>query len=86
MRFLILAHIFGVVGSQPLKEEPPLAWACRDKFLVDVAAITSGQEGLTAHDVVGTSQYFPIPTAQTFLAFSSKARKENINVNASSSG
>lgn len=39
---------------QPMKEEPPTAAKCKDKFLIQSTLITSEKETLPLHDIVRT--------------------------------
>lgn len=40
------------VMLQPMKEEPPTAAKCKDKFLIQSTLITSEKETLPLHDIV----------------------------------
>jgi hypothetical protein len=40
------------VMLQPMKEEPPIAAKCKDKFLIQSTLITSEKETLPLHDIV----------------------------------
>ena len=40
------------VMLQPMKEEPPIAAKCKDKFLIQSTLITSEKETLSLHDIV----------------------------------
>lgn len=40
---------------QPMKEDPPTAAKCKDKFLIQSTLITSEKETLPLHDIVSKS-------------------------------
>ena len=44
-----------LVQMQAMKEDPPLDFKCKDKFLVQSVAITAERELLTANELVRTN-------------------------------
>ena len=53
-----------LVQMQAMKEDPPLDFKCKDKFLVQSVAITAERELLSAQDLVRIS-YAIINTADS---------------------
>ena len=50
--FLFVFVLFFTVQMQAMREEPPVDFKCKDKFLVQSVAITAEREHLSAQDLV----------------------------------
>ena len=52
---------------QAMKEEPPLAAKCKDKFLIQSTTITPEKETLSLADIVSSSSFLLLAGCHLFL-------------------